>query len=370
MMEFKGYFAGPIGFDAEDNTFSGVVAGLKDVIHFEGKTAKELTRAFRDSVESYIEFCAETPSRRGVRNRPVRRFVIVFGTLLVSHALFGQTNAGFKSVSEADARQHLTQKTDPVYPPIAAAARIEGDVVISVVVDMKGQVESEKVLSGPAMLQQATLDAVKKWQFAPFTTDGTEAPVTTTLTIPFHLEHHGPQPTAEQEKAAQALFPLSDKCREALRAQNTQDALNLCKQALDMSLKAGDLTNSDQLGRLDSHQLYGHALLIAGRAQDALEQVNLAVAEAKKCVTDKDEEYAEPFFWRAIVEAHLGDASDALSDFQTAETTMRRAITNLPDMKEHYSSYLAAILKQHAALLDLMGRQDEAAKLRDEAAAL
>ncbi len=109
---------------------------------------------------------------------------------------------------------------------------------------------------------------------------------------------------------------------------------------------------------------------MAGRAQEALDQENLAIAEAKKCVNDKDEEYAEPFFWRAIVEAHLGDASDALSDFQTAEATMHRAIINLPDMKEHYSSYLAAILKQHAALLDLMGRQDEATKLRAEAGAL
>jgi TonB family protein len=294
----------------------------------------------------------------------------VFGTVLFSHALFGQTNAGPANLPEADARQHLSQKTDPVYPPIAAAAHIEGDVVISVVIDTKGQVVSEKVLSGPAMLDQAALDAVKKWTFAPFTANGIIEPVNTTLTIPFHLEHHGPQPTAEQEQAAQALFPLANKCRDALRAQNTQDALDLCKQALDMSLKAGDLTNSDQLGRLDAHQLYGHALLSAGRAQEALDQENLAIAEAKKCVNDKDEEYAEPFFWRAIVEAHLGDANEALSDFQTAEATMRRAIINLPDMKEHYSSYLAAILKQHAALLDMMGRQDEATKLRAEAGSL
>lgn len=370
MKEYKGYLAGPVSFDADDNSFSGTVAGLEDVIHFEGRTAKELARAFRDSVDSYIEFCAEMPSSRPVRTRLMRPFVVVFGTLLLSHALFGQTNASLNTISEADARQHLSQKTDPVYPPIAAAARIEGDVVISVVVDTKGQVASEKALSGPAMLQQAALDAVRKWQFSPFTVDGAAVPVTTSLTIPFQLEHHGPQPSAEQERAAQALFPLSDKCEKALKTQNKDDALNSCKQALDISLKAGDLTNSDQLGRLESYQLYGHALLMAGRAQEALDQENLAIAEAKRCVNDKDEEYAEPFFWRGIVEAHLGDANDALSDFQTAEATMHRAIINLPDMKEHYSSYLAAILKQHAALLDLMGRQDEAAKLRAEAAAL
>jgi TonB family protein len=369
MMEYKGCLAGPVGFDAEDNMLSGTVAGLKDVIHFEGKTAKELARAFRDSVDSYLEFCAEGPIPKRARNRPMHRFVIVFGMVLFSYALFGQTNAGLKTVPEADARQHLAERTDPVYPPIAAAARIEGDVAISVVVDTKGQVVSEKVLSGPAMLQQAALDAVKKWQFAPFTADGTAASVTTTLTIPFHLEHHGPQPTAEQEKAAQAWFPLSDKCEKALRIQNKDDALDSCKQALDMSLKAGDLTNSDQLGRLESHQLYGHALLLAGRAQEALDQENLAIAEAKKCVTDKDEEYATPFFWRAIAEANLGQGDVASADFQTAEETYRRAIANLPEMKKIYGQYLASTLKTHAALLDTMGRPADAEKLRAEAEA-
>ena len=60
MMEYKGYLAGPIDFDAEENTFSGTVAGLKDVIYFEGKTAKDLARAFRASIDSYLEYCKET----------------------------------------------------------------------------------------------------------------------------------------------------------------------------------------------------------------------------------------------------------------------------------------------------------------------
>ncbi|MFZ0304875.1 MAG: type II toxin-antitoxin system HicB family antitoxin [Terracidiphilus sp.] len=59
MMEYKGYAAGPIDFDPEGNTFSGTVSGLKDVIHFEGSTARELARAFRASIDSYLEFCAE-----------------------------------------------------------------------------------------------------------------------------------------------------------------------------------------------------------------------------------------------------------------------------------------------------------------------
>jgi tetratricopeptide (TPR) repeat protein len=109
---------------------------------------------------------------------------------------------------------------------------------------------------------------------------------------------------------------------------------------------------------------------MAGRAQEALDQENLAIAEAKKCLTDKDEEYATPFVWRAIVEANLGQGDPALADFQTAEETYRRAIAHLPDMKKIYGQNLASTLKTHATLLDMMGRPADAEKLRAEAAAL
>jgi len=60
MMEYKGYTAGPIEFDPDENTFSGTVSGLRDVIHFEGSTARELAKAFRESIDTYLEFCAES----------------------------------------------------------------------------------------------------------------------------------------------------------------------------------------------------------------------------------------------------------------------------------------------------------------------
>lgn len=274
------------------------------------------------------------------------------------------------SLAEGAAREQLSHKVDPSYPPIARAAQITGDVVLAVTIDAEGKVASEKAISGPAMLQQAALDAVRQWRFTPFTVNGTAVSVKTTLTIPFHLAHNGPQPTPEQEKAAQELFPLENKCRGALKAQNSDAAVGFCEQALDMSLKAGDLTSSDQLGRMDAHQLYGHALLLAGKAQEALAQEDLAVAEAHKCLTDTDEEYAMPYFWRAMAEAHLGSVDATLSDLQISEDTLRRAIIHLPEMKRPYSQYLSSILKQHASLLDQLGRPADAEKLREEAAAL
>ena len=58
MMEYKGYFA-KVEFDDDANIFHGEVINLRDVITFEGTTVKALRKAFKDSVEDYLEFCAE-----------------------------------------------------------------------------------------------------------------------------------------------------------------------------------------------------------------------------------------------------------------------------------------------------------------------
>jgi TonB family protein len=297
----------------------------------------------------------------------MRHFVVPLYLILLVPVSLAQNDNSPQPAPEIGARLHLLQQIEPIYPPIARAARIQGDVVIAVVIDKEGKIASEKAVSGPAMLQQSALDAVKKWRFTPFIENGIAILASTTLTIPFHIDKPGEGPNADQEKAAQALFPLSDKCRTALRSQDIQEALDYCRQALDMSFKAGDLTSSDQLGRMDSHQLYGHALLAAGRPSEALEEENLAIQESKKCLTETDQEYSMPFFWRALVEESMGQGTQALDDFKIAEETNRRAIAHLPDMKANYSKTLASILRYHAALLETMGRSDEAAKLRTEA---
>jgi predicted HicB family RNase H-like nuclease len=57
-MEYKGYFA-KVEFDDEADIFNGEVINLRDVITFEGTTVKELRNAFQDSVDDYLEFCAD-----------------------------------------------------------------------------------------------------------------------------------------------------------------------------------------------------------------------------------------------------------------------------------------------------------------------
>jgi predicted HicB family RNase H-like nuclease len=58
MMQYKGY-TGKVEFDDEADIFHGEVIGLRDVITFQGKTVDEVKRAFRESVDDYLAFCAK-----------------------------------------------------------------------------------------------------------------------------------------------------------------------------------------------------------------------------------------------------------------------------------------------------------------------
>lgn len=57
-MIYKNYVA-HIEFDDEAEIFHGEVINTRDVITFQGSTVKELKKAFRDSVDDYLEFCKE-----------------------------------------------------------------------------------------------------------------------------------------------------------------------------------------------------------------------------------------------------------------------------------------------------------------------
>lgn len=81
----------------------------------------------------------------------------------------------------------LLEKSEPVYPPMAKAARVSGTVVLSVHISEKGTVEELHVVSGPAMLQQAALDAVKTWRYRPFLVNGEPVKVETTVNVIFNL---------------------------------------------------------------------------------------------------------------------------------------------------------------------------------------
>lgn len=56
VIDYRG-FLGSVRFSAEDALFFGKIEGIDDLVSFEGATVKELTKAFREAVDDYLNLC-------------------------------------------------------------------------------------------------------------------------------------------------------------------------------------------------------------------------------------------------------------------------------------------------------------------------
>jgi TonB family protein len=79
------------------------------------------------------------------------------------------------------------QRVSPSYPPLARVARITGNVTVFLVVNEKGEVESVQRADGPQQLQQAAVEAARRWKFNPTEIDGRAVRVSGYLSFNFAL---------------------------------------------------------------------------------------------------------------------------------------------------------------------------------------
>jgi len=90
-------------------------------------------------------------------------------------------------VPSAIAAGLLLRKIIPPYPPIAKAMHVEGTVVLAATISKDGRIVNLHVVSGPAVLQQAALDAVSSWRYRPYLLNGEPVDVETTINVIFTL---------------------------------------------------------------------------------------------------------------------------------------------------------------------------------------
>ena len=93
--------------------------------------------------------------------------------------------AGPQRVSTGTMAGSLISRPDPVYPPIAKAAHVQGAVVLHAIISKQGTIEKLQAISGPQMLQGAAMDAVQRWKYKPYILDGEPTEVETTVTVNF-----------------------------------------------------------------------------------------------------------------------------------------------------------------------------------------
>jgi protein TonB len=91
------------------------------------------------------------------------------------------------SVSAGVAGGLLIQRTAPVYPEIAKTAHISGTVVLKATISKSGVITNLRVVSGPSMLTQSALDAVRTWRYKPYKLNNEPVEIETTVNVIFTM---------------------------------------------------------------------------------------------------------------------------------------------------------------------------------------
>jgi TonB family protein len=98
------------------------------------------------------------------------------------------------------ARAKLNKMVDPVYPSAAKAAGVSGTVILHAVISKDGTVQQVEVISGPPLLLESAMDAVKQWRYEPTLLNGQPVEVDTTISVAYRLG--APDPSPPQESSA------------------------------------------------------------------------------------------------------------------------------------------------------------------------
>jgi protein TonB len=92
-------------------------------------------------------------------------------------------------VSPGVSQGFLVHQVQPVYPAIARAARMQGTVVLVAVINREGTIQGLHAVSGPPMLVNAAMDAVRQWRYRPYMLGTQPVEVETQISVIFTLSH-------------------------------------------------------------------------------------------------------------------------------------------------------------------------------------
>lgn len=82
---------------------------------------------------------------------------------------------------------NLILRVQPVYPPLARQARIQGPVELRAIISKAGTIENLVVVSGHPMLVRSAIEAVRQWRYRPYLLNNEPIEVETEVTVNFLL---------------------------------------------------------------------------------------------------------------------------------------------------------------------------------------
>lgn len=276
-----------------------------------------------------------------------------------------QIDTGATAVKPEQAAQNLVRKVAPVYPPLAKELRLQGKVVVQVVISKAGAVESVRVLSGHPMLVQAAVDTVKQWQYKPFVVDGQPVAVRTEVEVPFSLGISDVKYQVEQ-KNSEDYFKHEDDCRNLLKAGQYAEAESPCTSSVELAEK---LPKDRQMERVTANDLAGQSLLYAKKYDEALSFFRSEVAIGETALKPTDAELGYAYHHVAVAYQATGDNQKAQLYYERAASTLEKARQHMDSdfFKNEYAKALQSVLRDYIVLLQQTGQTDAAAKAQQRA---
>jgi TonB family protein len=261
-----------------------------------------------------------------------------------------------------------TQRVEPVFPPLAKAARISGSVVIEVTIDEAGSVMSARAISGHPLLKDAAVTAARGWKFSPTMLSGTLVKVIGTITFNFNLDKEPPNDIAgytlkdksddaaiEEAKKAVAANPGSGAAYIRLAAAyeadgDLKEAAASYEKAVQLlpDQKALYVSLAHIYDRLQNHDreiaTYKKALEFSPNSVELLDPLSRALSNARrypeaievqKQVVQQKPDVAEAYY-------QLGYLCHSARDYSAAITAYLQATHLKPDFAEAYYSLARA----------------------------
>jgi TonB family protein len=171
-----------------------------------GVRVKLPVEAVTDAVKR--ETKGSTGSRSGggkppILRRPGRGWVfLLITTAILLGVLWWRWNRGWEDLESglrknatasqpqahvpADVMEKLVRhRVDPDYPAAARPGKLQGVIVLDVIVGRDGSVADVHALNGPEILAQSAMDAMRWWRFEPYRVDGQAVVVETTVAVEF-----------------------------------------------------------------------------------------------------------------------------------------------------------------------------------------
>jgi protein TonB len=85
------------------------------------------------------------------------------------------------------AEANLINRVQPLYPPLAKAARVQGSVEFTALISKEGRIENLKLVSGHRLLVKAARDAILQRRYRPTMLNGMPVKVLTSIVVRFSL---------------------------------------------------------------------------------------------------------------------------------------------------------------------------------------